>query len=325
MYAVADTLDDLLLKVYKRLLRKKSIVVPTKGENVEEFGNLLKLKNPRARLSRTETKGTISSCVGEFLWYMARSNSLDFIRHYLNRYDEFSDDGITVHGAYGPRLFNMKGIDQVSYVIEKLRQNHASRKAVVQLFDATDVNVDPSKEYKDVPCTCTLQFVERRGKLHMIASMRSNDAYRGLPHDIFSFTMLQELIARSLEIELGDYQHLVGSLHLYTQDQLKVERFISEGLQDNIPMPPMPRSDPWPSLDLVLKAEKTIRLNNDLNSSLDELDPYWADIVRLLQIHASKNPRDIVRIKNHMHSKQYENYIRKRQIKKQESLSLSLF
>jgi thymidylate synthase len=325
MHVVAESLDDLLLKVYKRLLRKKNVVEPTKGETVEEFGNLLKLNNPRARLSRTETKGTIFSCLGEFLWYMASSNSLEFIQHYLKRYDEFSDDGLTVHGAYGPRLFNMKGIDQVSYIIDKLRHNGASRKAVIQLFDATDVNADPSKEYKDVPCTCTLQFVARRGKLHMIANMRSNDAYLGLSHDIFSFTMLQELIARSLEIELGDYQHLVGSLHLYTRDQLKVERFISEGLQDDIPMPAMPRGDPWPSIRAVLRAEEAIRLRNDAAISTKELDPYWADIVRLLQIHGSKNPKDIVRLKNDMHSKQYENYIRKRQSRKQESPSLPLF
>ena len=61
--------------------------------------------------------------------------------------------------------------------------------------------------------------------------MRSNDVFRGLPHDLFCFTMLQELIARSVGVELGSYHHMVGSLHMYEEDAKQLEEFIAEGWQ----------------------------------------------------------------------------------------------
>jgi hypothetical protein len=69
----ADTLDDLLLMVYPKILRNGQRVKASKGWNKELFGVVLELKNPLARLSRSETKGTVFSCLGETLWYLAGS------------------------------------------------------------------------------------------------------------------------------------------------------------------------------------------------------------------------------------------------------------
>jgi thymidylate synthase len=94
-----------------------------------------------------------------------------------------------VHGGYGPRLFRHRAGNQVQSAIEALKRGPSTRRAVVQIFDAEDV----ASRHKEVPCTCTLQFLVRRQRLHMLVSMRSNDAYKGLPHDVFCFTMLQEI------------------------------------------------------------------------------------------------------------------------------------
>ena len=120
-------------------------------------------------------------------------------------YSKFAEHDGTVHGAYGPRMFAMRGkIDQISILINLLSKHSSSRKAVLQIFNAEDI----LKEYKDVPCTCTIQFLVRDGKLNAVGHMRSNDAFLGLPHDIFAFTFIQEIIARSLNLELGTYKHL---------------------------------------------------------------------------------------------------------------------
>ena len=79
-------------------------------------------------------------------------------------------------------------------VIKTLSEKPTTRQAVVQILDAEDI----SEQHKNVPCTCTLQFFARGRRLHMVASMRSNDAYIGLPHDVFAFTMIQEIVARAL-------------------------------------------------------------------------------------------------------------------------------
>lgn len=321
MYVVADTLDDLLRKVYRRLVRKNDVVSPSKGQTVEEFGNLLMLKNPLARLSRTETKGTVFSCLGEFLWYMSGSNSLEVIEHYIKDYAKYSDDGLTIFGAYGPRLFNKGGIDQLAYVLAKLKSLPASRKAVIQLFDANDVMLD----HKDVPCTCTLQFVARSNKIHLHVNMRSNDAFKGLPHDVFSFTMLQEVVARALDLGLGHYHHSVGSLHLYTDDLPKAEQFLSEGLQDDVPMPPMPQGDPTAGLSALKDAEKVIRTTKTMPVVPAGFPSYWHDLIRLLAIYASSSPREIVKIKNEMSTKTFENFIRKRHMQRTQTTDLPLF
>ncbi len=305
----ADSVDDLLRKVFTALLKSKSRVSPTKGDNGEIFGILLELKDPRARLSRAESRSVIYSCLGEFLWYMSGSNSLDFVQYYITRYDEYSEEDGTVHGAYGPRLFGKDGLNQVENVIRKLETNPASRKAVIQLFDARDLE----KDYKDVPCTCTLQFVIRNKFLHMETHMRSNDAFMGLPHDIFCFTMIQEILANRLGVRLGTYKHSVGSLHLYDKDAERAQRFLNEGFQDPVPMPAMPKGDQLHQIGILLEIEGKIRNGAVIDASFPELSDYWGDIARLLAIKKEVDPKNISRVKRQMKSKTYTTFIRKTQ------------
>ena len=83
--------------------------------------------------------------------------------------------------------------------------------------------------------------------------MRSNDSYIGLPHDFFAFTMIQEIVARTLDCGLGAYKHFVGSLHLYEDDLDSAQGYINEGLQPTTAaMPAMPRGDPWKVIDVLL-------------------------------------------------------------------------
>jgi thymidylate synthase len=104
MQITAKTLDDLLHKVFVMLLKSKNHIRPTRGPATESRAVLIELTNPRARLSRSETKGRLFSCLGELLWYLAKTNSVQFISYYLSRYKDESDDGRTVYGGYGPRL-----------------------------------------------------------------------------------------------------------------------------------------------------------------------------------------------------------------------------
>ena len=116
----------------------------------------------------------------------------------------------------------------------------------------------------------------------MFTNMRSNDAYWGLPHDVFTFTMLQEIIARTLGVELGTYKHAVGSLHLYDKQRQSAIRYMGEGWQPTenmLQMPAMPLADPWLSIEILLKAEARIRQNNRIDVGGLKLDHYWKDLV----------------------------------------------
>lgn len=210
MHIAAETLDDLMREALDYLFKSGQAIRPEKGDAVEVIGTLLELTNPRARLSRSESRGKVFSCIGELCWYLAGSNSLEFIEYYLPRYAQAAD-GEIIFGGYGPRLFGMRGHDQIANIVALLRAHSVSRKAVIQLFDAGDL----AARHNDIPCTCSLQFLIRSGRLHLVTFMRSNDWFFGLPHDVFAFTMLQEIVARDLGVDVGVYKHAVGSLHLY--------------------------------------------------------------------------------------------------------------
>ena len=111
---------------------------------------------------------------------------------------KYSADGRTLQGtAYGPRIFNYPRVDldQWARIRTVLREDPDSKRAGIQIFDPIELR---ESNNIDVACTLALQFLIRDGALCTVGFMRANDAFRGMVSDIFSFTMLQELMARQL-------------------------------------------------------------------------------------------------------------------------------
>ena len=150
----------------------------------------------------------------EFAWIMSQSNEA-WIAHYNKNWLSFSDDGETLNGAYGDRVFRYRGpskiIDQFEAAYEQLKADPLSRQATIVLFNP---ELD-YRETKDKPCTNLMRFKIRNGKLQMIVFMRSNDVILGYPYDVFNFTSLQAVMASKLGVELGSYTHIVDSMHIY--------------------------------------------------------------------------------------------------------------
>jgi thymidylate synthase len=311
----ADTLDDLLVQVFRQLLENKKLIEASRGKFTEIFGAMLVLRNPRARLSRSETKGKVFSALGELFWYLSKENKLNFMEYYLpGVYAENSDDGISVRSGYGERFFSYNENNQIQNIINLLRDKPTTRRAVIQLFDASDL----SQEFKSIPCTCTLQFIIRNDQLNLLVNMRSNDAYRGLPHDVFAFTMLQEIIARSVNVDVGIYKHCVGSLHLYEDCQDKARVYLNEGWQSPVPMESMPSEDPWAAINIVQDIEEQARSFKEIDLLNIKLAPYWVDICRLLVVFQkwkiSQNQRNSCysvcqEIANQMSNRNYHMFI----------------
>ena len=299
----ALTLDDLMREVIDDLLKHGADINPSKGRACELVGAMLTLENPRARLSLTETRGKLFSCLGELFWYLSGRGDVEQISYYLPRYLELAEGG-EIWGAYGPRLLGPEG--QLRNVVRVLRDKPDSRQAVVQLFDHEDI----AQAHEDVPCTCTLQFMVRDGKLHLIVYMRSNDAVWGLTHDVFCFTMLQEIISRELEVELGLYRHMVGSLHLYERHQDEARSFLDEGWQSTmVEMPPMPTGDQWTAIEEVVQVEAAIRSGSHIDDSrLATSDPFWADLMRLLLVFREAKRQNWSQVRDLTQRMEYEVY-----------------
>jgi thymidylate synthase len=130
----------------------------------------------------------------------------------------------------------------------------------------------------------------------MHTHMRSNDAFFGLPHDVFTFTMLQEIAARELGFGLGSYTHSVASLHLYHDkaageghpaitSRSGAEAYYREGYHESRSMPEMPAGDPWQDIERVKLAEREIRTGNTDYTAPVDIDPYWKDFIDLFRIY----------------------------------------
>lgn len=308
-YIVADDLDSLIRHCADQISYYGSDIVPSKGECRELTGVILELTNARARVSQTETRGIIFSSFGELAWQLSSSDSLEFIEYYITKYSESSDDQTTLKGAYGPRIFGKNNLDQFAIVEDILRTRPASRQAVIQIYDKSDL----AEESLDVPCTCTLHFLIRDEHLILIAHMRSNDIFLGLPHDIFCFTMLQEILATSLGLKLGYYKHMVGSLHLYDVNKEKMSTFLQEGHQIIEPMPPMPTGNNWEQIKELLHYEEAVRTSKNPPRPPDTLPGYWKDIGNMflaLRLSKLKSKEALTEVSKQLANTIYEPYVR---------------
>ena len=318
----ADTLDDLLKDVYDLLLgRGHRNEGASRGPNIEIFGCVLRLLNPLNRLSRSESRGKVYSPIGELLWYLSGQNNLEFIERYVPAYRKDAEEDGTIHGAYGPRLLSHRGeINQIESVINLLTIKPSTRRAVIQLFDAADL----CGTYKEIPCTTSLQFFIREQKLYLCACMRSNDAFLGLPHDVFCFTMIQEFVARKLGVELGQYIHMVGSLHIYEKHKGQAVSYINEGYQRTLGMPPMPDGDNFEKIHELLSVEKFLRENKRVNFRDHFFEDYWIDICLLLESFLSADKERIAQIRAEISHDPFRTYLdARRAIKAKNDLEAS--
>lgn len=153
--------------------------------------------------------------IGELLWYLSGSDRLSDIAKYSKVWNRMSDDGETLNSAYGYRIFEKFGFNQLEYVENLLKKDPLTRQAVIHIKDPVNYIEHPSK---DVPCTLLLQFLIRNGALNLTVHMRSNDIWTGFPYDVFSFTCIQIMLAFRLGLEIGTYTHTAGSLHLYERN-----------------------------------------------------------------------------------------------------------
>jgi len=197
------------------------------GKTKELIGFSTQLYSPANNflLNRRRKLSPIYGCA-EFLWYMKHTKKIEMIKAYAPQYEKFAEDG-EAHGAYGWRLYEnlsiVKNTSQLVLLINHLRHTPDSRQAILTLWNADDLHYAVMKNHKDLPCTLSLQFFIRNGYLHLITTMRSNDAWLGLPYDIFTFTCIQKLVSRALGLPCGVYTHQVGSMHLYEKNWVAAE------------------------------------------------------------------------------------------------------
>lgn len=158
----------------------------------------------------------------EALWMLAGRGDVKFLTTFNKRMAEYSDDGITQHGAYGFRWREWFGHDQLDILIRDLRGNHETRRGVLVMwdpeYDQVGTKLSGGAGGKDVPCNTHVYFKVRDGRLLMTVCNRSNDMLWGAyGANVVHMSMLQEYVANKVGVEVGMYTQMSDSFHVYTE------------------------------------------------------------------------------------------------------------
>ena len=274
---------------------------------------MFKIEQPTARLVTIPQRNWYAILpYAESLWLASGRNDMNFIRHYLLRMDDFSDDKIYMRGGYGPRFRHFNGneddykvyyfkdesfeeVDQFRYVIECFKEDLSTRRAVITIGDPLKDDFDEERHLKqtlDIPCTRMLHFIidSYTNKLNLIVTMRSNDLIWGASAvNIFNFTFIQEYIASMLGVKVGSYFHIANNFHFYEDKKEMVELIANTEDIEDIPFEYDKTFLTLPEFDNLLKIliteENQMRIKGTEYKYIDIPDPFFRDWYNALYVY----------------------------------------
>ena len=299
-----ENFTECYLSLADELINDSEFDVSPRGMRVKEkLAVSFKIKDPRNRLPHIPArKFSVPYFVGEMIWYLTGENSTDWISKYSSFWRGISDDGVTANSAYGARIFNRYhkiaggNLIQWDHVKSILKKDPDSRRAVIHIKDPWD-SVDSKL---DVPCTLTLQFFIRDNKLHLVVNMRSSDLVFGLSYDVPAFTIMQELMAIELGVELGEYMHVSNSLHVYERHFGMLEKMVKEDqvkaalsrLGDRGPMPSITDLPDTTALHFyerrIQECDDSCSMRKIIAEAESNMSDFWIDMLKIVAFHRCK-------------------------------------
>ena len=169
----------------------------------------------------TTKKLHLKSIIYELLWFLKGDTNVKYLQENGVRiWDDWADENGNLGPVYGKQWRSWEGgngktIDQVSELIKELKTNPDSRRLVISAWNVADL-----PDMKLMPCHCLFQFytsIAEFGKRKLSCQLyqRSADVFLGVPFNIASYALLTIMIAQVCDMELGDFVHTFGDVHLY--------------------------------------------------------------------------------------------------------------
>lgn len=217
------------------------------GDTEEILHATFSISNPRQRWVTSRYPAINPAfAIAEVVWILNGRNDSAFLNCWNRQLPKYTGRGNTYHGAYGFRLRKHFGIDQLERAYYALSNNPSNRQVVLQIWDC-EVDLpacDGQPVNTDIPCNIVSFLKVRENKLEWMQILRSNDLFRGVPYNFIQFTSLQEVLAGWLGVEIGTYNHLSDSLHVYIEDvdQLNIKDDTVFANTDSLSLP-KPESD----------------------------------------------------------------------------------
>lgn len=220
---------------------------------VELLAHQFTVRDPRSAFIATQARETDPVyAIAQWIWTLAGSCDADAIGHYNPRAWAFSNDSGELPGAFGWRLLQAGGTSQLDRVVDLLRRDPQSRRAVAIISEPSDAGTASH----DQPCAISLQYLIRADRLEAITTMRSQSAVMVLPYDGFLFAAIQVWLAARLGLEPGHYHHQSGSMHFYEEERPLVDAVVAS---DPVALPFGPMPGPERELRELISWESELR------------------------------------------------------------------
>lgn len=174
----------------------------------------------------TTKKVHLRSVIHELLWFLTGDTNVRYLRdHGVSIWDEWADDQGNLGPVYGHQWRSWptpdgRAIDQMSQVLEQIRQTPDSRRMVVSAWNVADIG-----RMRLPPCHMLFQFYVADGRLSCQLYQRSADVFLGVPFNIASYALLTMMVAQVTGLRPGEFIHTLGDAHLYTNhlDQARLQ------------------------------------------------------------------------------------------------------
>jgi thymidylate synthase len=174
----------------------------------------------------TTKKLHLKSIIYELLWFLKGDTNIKYLKeHGVGIWDEWADENGDLGPVYGKQWRSFEGangetVDQITWLINEIKRNPDSRRLVVSAWHPVDL---PKMALS--PCHCLFQFYVVDGKLSCQLYQRSADTFLGVPFNIASYALLTMMIAQVCDLEVGDFVHTFGDVHLYSNhiEQAKLQ------------------------------------------------------------------------------------------------------
>lgn len=198
------------------------------------FGRQLRFDLSKGFPMVTTKKLHLKSIIHELLWFIKGETNIKYLKENgVSIWDEWADENGDLGPVYGSqwRNWNGEGIDQLAYVIDKLKNNPNDRRMIVSAW-----NVGKISEMKLPPCHMMFQFYVANNKLSCMLYQRSCDTFLGVPFNIASYALLTMMLAQVCGLELGEFVHTYGDTHIYSNHFQQAREQLS---REPLPLPTM--------------------------------------------------------------------------------------
>ena len=174
----------------------------------------------------TTKKLHLKSIIHELLWFLKGDTNIKYLQENgVKIWDAWADKNGDLGPVYGHqwRNWNSDGIDQISEVIETIKNNPDSRRMMVAAWNPSvlpDTSVSFAENIANnkaalPPCHAYFQFYVANGKLSCQLYQRSADIFLGVPFNIASYALLTQMIAHVCDLKYGEFIHTLGDAHIY--------------------------------------------------------------------------------------------------------------